>query len=205
MAPSFTVTANWSTTTSPPLCVPPSTICSAACRSAASLGGTHCSAKSPESWWNEQAERRGAGSSCGAAEGRPCPPALASARDAGARWDGLAPLALVAGRDAVGRARWQWLPADVPRTSSPIFFAMVPEMGGGRSFWAKVVESGLTMVLALHMFDEMARTTVWGNITTFLSLRPLYPSIQARQTQSQSSSAPRLRRTVFTNTSTWAI
>jgi hypothetical protein len=84
----------------------------------------------------EQAERRGAGSSCGAAEGRPRPPALAAAREAGARRDGLAPLALVVGRDAAGRARRRWLPTDVPRTSSPIFsyLEMVPEMDGGWSF-----------------------------------------------------------------------
>jgi hypothetical protein len=61
---------------------------------------------------------------------------LAAAREAGARRDGLAPLALVVGRDAAGRARRRWLPTDVPRTFSPIFsyLAMVPEMGGGWSF-----------------------------------------------------------------------
>jgi hypothetical protein len=30
--------------------------------------------------------------------------------------------------------------------------AMAPEMGGG----------AFTMVLALHMFDEMAKRTIWG-------------------------------------------
>jgi hypothetical protein len=33
---------------------------------------------------------------------------------------------------------------------------------GGSSFQSVVGESVLTMVLALHLFDEMAITTIWG-------------------------------------------